>query len=104
MAANTSESDTASPVTQSGPPVWFRTWWQSYRRDITMTAPSQPFVGKWWRDLPLSMRRFIAIESGLHDADRAVSGEFETLPQQDQERILCCSRDILRDLKPITWL
>lgn len=66
--------------------------------------PAGAFVGQWWRALPLATRRFIVAESGTHEVRRALAGDFEVLPPAEQERLLCCARMILRDLKPVSWL
>ena len=84
----------------------FRSWFAGYRREIKMSQQTRHFAGKWWRDLAPSLRAFIATESGMStDAARAaILGEFAGLTEADQERIMLTARDLIRDLKPVTWM
>ena len=84
----------------------FRRWWSGYRRDLKMSEHTKHFAAAWWRDLPPSLRGFIALEAGLTGEAmvKAARGEFETLAAVDQERLMLVARDVLRDLKPVTWM
>lgn len=96
------ENPAARPVDREG----FRAWWAGYRRDLKMSQQTRQFAGQWWRDLAPNLRAFIVGESGLSAelSMRAVRGEFGTLPEADQERMLLIARDLIRDLKPVTWM
>lgn len=82
----------------------FRVWWSSYRRDLKMSAETKHFAAAWWRDLPPSMKMFLTAEGGVKEQEKALRGDFASLSEQDQERLLCAARDVMRDLKPVTWM
>lgn len=84
----------------------FRAWFAGYRRDLKMSQQAMQFAGQWWRDLAPNLRAFIVGESGMSSewTMRAVRGEFASLPEADQERLMLVARDLIRDLKPVTWM
>ena len=85
----------------------FRAWFAGYRRELKMSQQTRHFAGQWWRDLAPNLRAFIVGESGMSAADAmraAVNGEFSTLQEADQERLMLIARDLIRDLKPVTWM
>lgn len=51
-----------------------------------------------------SMKMFLTAESGVKEQEKALRGDFAGLSEQDQERLLCAARDVMRDLKPVTWM
>ena len=84
----------------------FRRWWSGYRRDLKMSDQTKGFAASWWRDLAPNLRGFLVVEAGLAgDAVmKAARGEFATLAEADQEQLMLVARDVLRDLKPVTWM
>lgn len=84
----------------------FRAWFAGYRRDLKMSQQTSQFAAQWWRDLAPALRAFIVGESGVSSdvAMRAVRGEFGALSDDDQGRLLVVARDLIRDLKPVTWM
>lgn len=71
-----------------------------------MSQQTSQFAAQWWRDLAPALRAFIVGESGVSSdvAMRAVLGEFGALSDDDQGRLLVVARDLIRDLKPVTWM
>ena len=96
----TADNSASKPVGRES----FRVWWSSYRRDLKMSNETRSFAGAWWRDLPPSMKMFLVGESGIKGQEMALRGDFAGLSEQDQERLLCAARDVMRDLKPVTWM
>lgn len=83
----------------------FREWFAGYRGELKMTDTNRAFAAQWWRDLAPALRAFIVSESNLSgDPIKATRGEFAALSVQDQERLMTVARDVMRDLKPITWM
>jgi hypothetical protein len=82
----------------------FRLWWSSYRRELKMSTEARNFAAAWWRDLPPSMKMFLTAEGGVKEQEKALRGDFAGLSENDQERLMCAARDMLRDLKPVTWM
>lgn len=71
-----------------------------------MSQQTRHFAAQWWRDLAPGLRAFIVGEAGVSSDSvmRAVRGEFATLSEDDQSRLLTVARDVMRDLKPVTWM
>lgn len=71
-----------------------------------MTDQTKNFAASWWRDLAPNLRGFIVGEAGLKGEAvlKAARGEFASLGEADQERLMLVARDMMRDLKPVTWM
>ena len=84
----------------------FRSWFKGYRRTLKMDTQTRNFAALWWRDLAPALRAFIVGEAELNfeATQAAVRGEFAKLAESDQERLLLVARDIMRDIKPVTWM
>lgn len=85
----------------------FRAWFRGYRRTLKMDTQTRNFAALWWRDLAPALRAFIVGEAELSSVETvqaAVRGEFAKLAESDQERLLLVARDIMRDIKPVTWM
>lgn len=95
---------TTAPARTARTPEWFRDWWRTQRLGLALSAPVQSPLGEWWRSMPEVLRRFLAESAALQDMTGATAGEFETLPPQDQDRILICARRVSRELQSIPWL
>lgn len=84
----------------------FRAWFKGYRRTLKMETQTRNFAALWWRDLAPALRAFIVGEAELsfEATQAAVRAEFAKLAESDQERLLLVARDIMRDIKPVTWM